>query len=325
MFNSDMRRSITSPSYLMCVVALATLLAGLFVQPSGAQAGTHSPDGQLLVVTTNLQEAWQNEANDNSEMRNYVSRLLDQVPFIPDVLLLQEVKLKSARFVKDLLTKQTGDVFGFGWKPPVQPWTQNPGRRWEMDNGILINTETVRKLDTGGWIDLTYKREHAADKVERVETTRHARVSVGERQGDLKLAGTSVHLQYGHLLERYDTQYQNAWTDKLATTMANKYPDAVRVIAGDFNKDRCVGSSDVRSCEKSPFWDNLTSTPYSYDDALYRAFRNGKEGVGLGGVDFIFTTGRIVDAGSDTSYDKSNSATFYSDHRFFWALIGSTP
>ena len=319
-----MRRYVSKPSVFVAVM-LAAVLAGAFVSPTSAQAPAHSPEGRLLVVSTNLQEAWQDEANDNSEMNNYVARLLDQVPYLPDMLLLQEVKLKSARYVKNLLTAQTGDTYVFGWKPPRQPWTQNPDRRWEMDNGILINSATVRKLDTGGWIDLTYARKHAADKSKRIETTRHARVSVVERQGGLKLAGASVHLQYGHLIERFDTLYQNKWTDRLATVMQNKYPNAVRVIAGDFNKDRCVGDSDVRSCSKAPFWDNLTGSDYAYDDALYRVFRNGKKGVGLGGVDFIFTTGQPVDAGSDTTYDKSDGSTFYSDHRFFWSLIGSTP
>lgn len=321
MLVTSMRRS----TVLLILALLVSALSASFVTPSAAVATKHSPEGQMLVVSTNLQEAWQAESDNNAEMKNYVSRLLDQLPYLPDVLLLQEVKLKSARYVKSLLTNQTGEVYGFGWRPPKQPWTQNPDRRWEMDSGILINTETVKKLDTGGWIDLTYDRAHAADKSERVETTRHARVSVQERQGDLKLAGASVHLQYGHLTESYDTLYQNKWTDKLATTMANKYPKAVRVIAGDFNKDRCVGSSDVRSCQKAPFWENLTSAQYAYDDSLYRVFRNGKEGVGLGGVDFIFTTGKPEDAGSDTTYDKNDASTFYSDHRFFWALIGSLP
>ena len=304
------------------VILLVALVAASFATPSMAQATGHSPAGEMLVVSTNLLEAWGDESGDNSEMDNYVDRLLNQLPYLPDVLMLQEVRLKSARYVKNLLTSQTGETYGFGWRPPRQPWTQNPDRRWEMDSAILINTETVRKLDSGGWIDLSYKRAHATDKVERVETTRHARVSVAERDGDMNLGAASVHLQYGHLLPQYDTLYQNKWTSKLANTMAAKYPNATRVIGGDFNKDRCAGTSDVRNCDNAPFWDNITSVDYAYDDALYRVFRNGKEGVGLGGVDFIFTTGRPIDAGSDTSYDKSNAATFYSDHRFFWAVIG---
>lgn len=325
MLRNSMRRSLSSPTYVLLVAVLVAAFAGAFPAPSMGKATAHSPEGQMLVVQSNLQEAWTDEANDNSEMDNYVSRLLDQVPYIPDVLLLQEVKFRSARYVKNLLTQATGDTYGFGWKPPRRPWTQNPQRRWERDNGILINTETVQKLDDGGWIDLTYERAHAADKGERVETTRQSRVSVKERVGTLILAGASSHLQYGHLLPQYDRDYQIAWTDKLATVMANKYPNAVRVITGDFNKDRCQGTTDVNNCDEAPFWNNLTTAPYDYQDALYTAFRGGKKNVGLGGVDFIFTTGKTFDAGSDTSYDKSNSSTFYSDHRFFWALIGVRP
>lgn len=105
--------------------------------------------------------------------------------------------------------------------------------------------------------------------------------------------------------------------------MGERYPNAARVIAGDFNKDRCAEKSGARDCEKALFWQNLTGDRWSYKDALFAVFEGGKEGVGLGGVDFVFTTGEPIDAGSDTSYNKSNPAEFYSDHRFYWALIGS--
>jgi hypothetical protein len=190
-----------------------------------------------------------------------------------------------------------------------------------MDSAILINTETTRKLTKGGWIELTYPRKHASNKSVRLETTRHARVSVEERDGDMTLGAASVHMQYGHLLASKVDSYQVKWTNKIMQSLANNYPNDVRTFGGDFNQDRCSGGSDVRNCNKAPFWDNITSAPWSYEDTLYRVFRNGKQGVGLGGVDFIFTLGRPVDAGSDTSYDKSNAATFYSDHRFFWGVI----
>lgn len=302
--------------------SLACLFVASFALVSTAQATDHSPPDEMMVVTTNLQEAWQDEANDNSEMDKYVARLLAQLPHLPDVLLLQEVKLKSARYVKDLLTTTTGDTYGWGHKPPAQPWIQNLKRRWEMDNAILFNTETTRKVGKSDWIDLTYKRAHAADKVERVETTRHGTVSLTERDGDMTLASITVHLQYGHLEPRYDPKYQVTWTDRLAQALDNRYPGAVHAIGGDFNEDRCVGESGVSNCDEAPFWHNLTTAPWNYEDSVYRVFRNGKDGVGLGGVDFIFTTGRPIDAGSDKSYDRHNPATFYSDHRFYWAEIG---
>lgn len=305
---------------VMAVLALGALST---TSIAGSVAD-HSPPGQMLVVTTNVQEAWGGTTNDMrsmSELDNYVRRLLNQVPFHPDVVLLQEVRRKSAKYIKGKLTRATGDTYRFGWRPPFRPWTQNPKRRWEMDSAILINAETTRKLDRGGWIDLTYKRSHAADKSIRVETTRHARVSVAERDGGMTLGAASVHLQYGRMLARYEDRYQAKWTDKIADTLMNRYPSTRRTIGGDFNQDRCRGSSDVRNCRRSPFWANLTTDPWNYDDMLYRAFLDGDNGVGLGGVDFIFTTGDTGAAGSDTSYDKNDPSQFYSDHRFFWGVV----
>jgi hypothetical protein len=306
------------------IVTAGVALGALSTTSIAGTPSDHSPPDQMLVVTTNVQEAWGGTTNDMrnmSELDNYVRRLLNQVPFHPDVVLLQEVRRKSAKYIKNLLTDATGDAYGWGWTPPRRPWTQNPQRRWEMDSGILINTETTRKLDQGGWIDLTYKRSQASDRSIRVETTRHARVSVAERDGDMSLGAASVHLQYGRMMARYEDRYQVAWTDKIASTLMNRYPSTTRTFGGDFNQDRCEGQSDVRNCRRAPFWANVTTDPWNYDDMLYRAFLDGDNGVGLGGVDFIFTRGTTVSAGSDTSYDKNDPQQFYSDHRFFWGVV----
>ena len=86
------------------VVGLVTVIAGLALTgatPVHAGATEASPPGRVVVVTTNLQEAWQTaDVRDHSEMENYVERLIDQLPYFPDVVLLQEVKLSSARYVK---------------------------------------------------------------------------------------------------------------------------------------------------------------------------------------------------------------------------------
>lgn len=303
----------------------ALLIALLPARPAvSGTASTESPEDQILVVQSNLQEAWQrSDMRDQSELDNYVTRLLNQVPFIPDVLLLEEVRRKSAKYVMEKMTDAIGMEYGWGVKPPRRPWTQNPQRRTETDSGILINTETVRKLDPGGYISLTYKRRHATDRVERVEITQHARVSVEEINGTLSLAGAAVHLQYGHLKSRQVDRYQEKWTNQLANVMADRYPaPVVRTIGGDFNQDRCATKSGARSCRKEVFWRNLTGDPWNYEDVLYQVFLDGAQNVGLGGVDFIFTTGSSIDGGSDVSYDRHNSSQFYSDHRFFWGLIG---
>lgn len=312
------------PRIFVSLVLLVVVGSAFLSVPAHSAATEVSPPGQMMVVTTNVQEVWgRADMRDQSELDNYVERLIDQLPYLPDVVLVQEVRLKSAKYIKNLLTETTGNAYGWGVRPPRRPWSQNPRKRTETDSAILVNTETVAKKDGGGYISLTYERRHATDKAERVEITQHARVSVEEKAGDLTLAGASVHMQYGHLQDRYVDQYQTKWTNKLARVMAEKYPNGTRVIAGDFNKDRCAERSGARNCEKAVFWKNLTGDRWSYTDSLFAVFEGGKEGVGLGGVDFIFTTGDPIDAGSDTSYNKSNPEEFYSDHRFYWTLIGS--
>src|SRR5687768_17287391 len=108
MFSKAMRNLPSRSIHLLTMLVLVSVLGGALSSPSAAQASAHSPPGQLLVVATNLLEAWGDEANNNSEMDIYVSRLLNQVPYLPDVLLLQEVKYRSARYVKNLLTRETG-------------------------------------------------------------------------------------------------------------------------------------------------------------------------------------------------------------------------
>lgn len=301
----------------------AVVMSSFLAPPARGQATEISPANRILVVTTNVQEAWgEDDMRSQSELNRYVDRLVEQVPFIPDVVMLQEVRRKSAAYIRDRLTRATGHTYGWGVRPPRRPWYQNPKKRTETDTAILIDTDTVAKIDDGGFISLTYDRKHATDKVERVEITRHARVSVRELDGGLTLAAASVHLQYGHLIDRYVDRYQVAWTDKLASVMANRYPNPARTIGGDFNKDRCAERSGARTCRKALFWQNLTEDPWNYKDVLFEVFLAGKGGVGLGGVDFIFTTGDPTNAGSDTSYDKSDPSQFYSDHRFFWGVIG---
>lgn len=308
---------------VMCIV----VTAGALAPSSVAQAAGHSPAGEILVVTTNLQEAWDTggDMKDMSEMKPYVARLIDQTPYLPDVLLLQEVRLKSAKYVAELLTNETGETYTLAVKPPRRPWTQNPQRRTETETAILMNSETMEKIDNGGFIALTYERKHAADKSVRVETTRHARVSLKELDGGAEFAGASVHLQYGRLASKeLDYRYQEKWTNQLARTLKGKYPNATRNVGGDFNENRCRDTSKgARDCRKSPFWTNLTQDPWSYKDVMFERFKAGDRGMGLGGVDFIFTTGRAIRAGSDLSYDKTDPNQFYSDHRFFWVVVGA--
>ena len=62
-------------------------------------AGSGSPESpvdELLVVSANLQEAFDDaDVRDTKDIAGFSGRLLRQVPYKPDVLLLQEVRLSS--------------------------------------------------------------------------------------------------------------------------------------------------------------------------------------------------------------------------------------
>ncbi|HEV3471889.1 MAG TPA: hypothetical protein VG408_01610, partial [Actinomycetota bacterium] len=178
---------------LVAHAAVAMVVLSFVAVPARGQATETSPPDRMLVVTTNVQEAWgTDDMRSQSELNRYVDRLIDQVPFIPDVVMLQEVRRKSAAYVRDRLSRATGHTYGWGVRPPRRPWSQNPKIRTETDSAILIDTDTVEKVDAGGFISLTYARKHAADNVERVEITRHARVSVRELVGPRDLVAIDM-------------------------------------------------------------------------------------------------------------------------------------
>jgi endonuclease/exonuclease/phosphatase family metal-dependent hydrolase len=282
-----------------------------------------SPPGKMVVVSSNLLAGLGDQPPMRPRMALYVSRLLDQTPYYPDVLLLQEVKRKSADRVAYLLSKETGDRYVVAVRPPWIPWHQNLRTRWERDSGIVINATTTKKLDRGGYISLTYKRSDAADPTDRVEINQHARLSVAERVGNLKLGVASVHFQYkrlkNHALWRF---YQKKWEKKVNAKLASKYPGTKRTVGGDFNRTRCINPGSPLTCKRNPFWRRFVNRS-NYRDSIYKVWRDGKKHLGLGGVDFIFTKGDPTNARDDRSYDPQSPSEFYSDHRFLWAVISA--
>ncbi|MEA2486032.1 MAG: hypothetical protein QOD46_1143, partial [Actinomycetota bacterium] len=138
-------------------------------------ASASSPPGKMVVVSSNLLAGLGDQPPMRPRMALYVDRLLNQTPYYPDVLMLQEVKRSSADRVAYLLSKKTGDRYVVAVRPPRIPWHQTPRIRTETDSGIVINATTTKKLDRGGYISLTYKRSDALDPTDRVEINQHAR------------------------------------------------------------------------------------------------------------------------------------------------------
>jgi endonuclease/exonuclease/phosphatase family metal-dependent hydrolase len=308
---------------LLLSSAIAPLRSAASPSLSLSAASATSPPGKMVVVTSNLRAAWGAQSDMPVRMGRYVNRLLDQTPYFPDVLMLQEVKRSSADKVASLLSDRTGNRYVVAVRPPKVPWHQTPKIRTETDSAIVINRTTTKKLDPGGYISLTFKRSDAADPHTRVEVNQHARLSVAEVSGSLKLSVASVHFQY-KLLKNHSLwrTYQKKWAKKVTSKLSEKYPGTRHTVGGDFNRTRCIVPGGPDTCKRNPFW-RVFVNHHDYRDSIYKVWRDGKKHLGLGGVDFIFTKGDPTNARTDRDYNKKARSGFYSDHKFVWATVSA--
>lgn len=310
-------------SGLAAVVLALALLATL---PSNAASGTDaSPPGRVLVVTANLQEAYdEGDAGDPSELSVFVDRVLEQTPYVPDVLLLQEVRGSSARVVAEELSERTGHDFRVAVDVGEDPYV--PFERYVLhhETTVVVDVTTMAGMSAGGVVETRYEGSAAYDR--RPHVKGHVFTLVGEADGPLRLAVTSLHYVLGNRFESRATAhaYKRRWSVKLHDVMKSYFPtssaNTVDVIGGDFNAGRCA-EDPGRRCELSPFWRTLTED-YGYSDAIWETW-------GRAGVDFLFTDGGVVMAGADWDYGGKDVArddpSFYSDHRFRWAVVGPRP
>ncbi len=272
-----------------------------------------SPAGHALVVTSNLQEAFgEADVNNHDDMRVYVRRLLDQAPHAPDVLLLQEVRGSSVRFVAQLLGKKTGTRYAIVVQPGAG-WTDNATHVIDTETSVVINTKTIGVAHDGGFISTRYKSSDGAAGV-KPKIKNHAFALLTEKATGWRFAVASVHLIQTKFLRSWEiaNSYRRHWSRKVADSLVAKYPQDVKadayVIGGDFNSARC--SMETGICPM-PFWKTLVSG-YDYRDANYVLAK-------AHGVDFVFATGGLVEAGSDEGYSPKRE--FYSDHKFRWAVL----
>ncbi len=282
-----------------------------------------SPDDRVLIVAVNLREAYPDgdDLQNYGDMRIFVKRLLDQVPFAPDVLLLQEVRKQSATFIARHLSRKTGRSYVAAVKPPSDIITEERGRSVHTETAILLNRDTMVARTRGGYIRTTYDRSDSAPG-KKVNVKRHAHIVAAERSTGTKIALMS--LRFVHISDlrsrEVSFKYRYRWSNTVARFIAKRYPatrKGMRVIGGDFNAVRCI-NNDPRSCRPAGFWKLLTGDRYAYIDALTHS--------GLAtGVDFIFARNDVVDAGFDRAYDPNRAERglqpYYSDHRFLWGVV----
>jgi hypothetical protein len=303
------------------VLLLSSLVSPLVGQaPAQAATAATSPDNRIVVVTANLREAWTPEdVADISDMQIFAGRVLAQTPYAPDALLLQEVSRTAAKNVASILSNRTGYTYTVAKaKKRTRKETRSAKHLWA--NAILLNATTMQKLDNGGFIATGYSRDDSAGGV-KPTVANSAYTFAGERGGGLKIALSSSHLAQQHQLktERIANTYKKKWSEKIATKLKRAYggysSNRITSIGGDFNTQKCSGGYP---CHPLPFWRTLTSDGYGYRDTIH-------ETVNIGGVDYIFTSGGVINANLDSTYSdpKPSSRGFYSDHRFRWAVVSN--
>ncbi|MDQ3680063.1 MAG: hypothetical protein M3378_05880 [Actinomycetota bacterium] len=329
----------------LTLVAVGPGLTAAQAEPSDGARLAESPPGQVLVVDANLLEAFgEEDVADPTDMENFVRRLLSQVPYTPDALLLQEVIGASTEKVARILTEMTGSTYvvaaGPGESHVVVPATATtPEIRRET--AILLNVDSMRLLDAGGYVDNAYAQEHHRSGT--WITKQEPYLMAKERRGGLSTPLVSLHYVPNSRFTSADVgfRYKAEWSERIAQLLDTTYPSPstrqVEVIGGDFNNRPCVevdvSATDPR-CTAMPFWQVLTEE-FGYASAKDK------------GIDHIFARGEILASGFDAdrkaavggddefaackalyAEGRGEEATgtcateFYADHSFVWALVG---
>ena len=302
------------------LIAASALLTLAFAPSVALPASKSSPDAEITIVSNNLHEGYDNaDLEDLSEVKVFVRRVLDTVPHSPDLVLLQEVRNKSAKKVAKVLSNKTSDDYKMAVAPGELPTQDFDNRQVFTDTSVVVNQSTMKITDDGGYLSTTYDREDGLIG-EKLAVKRHAYLEVKERSSGLRMSVASLHLSPENKLVSLSVSqtYRKTWVDDIAGFLEAEYPDAdMSIIGGDFNTERCkvgTGGDTGRLCVANTWWDTLTSSPYSYTDLV-------TEVIGGSPVDYIFATADVIDAGKDDEIDDERSSEYYSNHAFRWAEI----
>ena len=310
-------------------VALAAIL-GLLSLPlagSGAHAGllceNQSPEGQIAVANNNVEERDPIDMENHADMQNFVDRLLNgagnasghEIPYTPDVVLLQEVRGSSADYIGGLLTAATGCGFALAVSPGENYVVKNGTPVILRETAIMLNTDTMEKVGNGGYLITKYDGSQADPGVKRTFKS-NAWTMARDLQSGETISLASIHFVKDGSLRNLDVarKLKNKWSRQVASTLKKKFPNAdLSAIGGDFNANRCNGGDE--NCVGAPFWRSLIND-FNYRDSYWAIKDFGRY------IDYIFAKKFVVDADEDNEYDQS-SDPYYSDHQFRWATLAS--
>lgn len=296
------------------ITATVASFAVATLSPASA-AKKNSPPDSLLIVTANLEEAWDySDVQHRWDMDKFVARLLRGSKFLPDVLAVQEVRKSSVKYVARKLSRKSGQPYRVVVMPPSNPFQRYKGRAGARETSIVANVATIKVLHDGGMMPTAAKPAHVIEPHDPVFFQSYALLK--KRSSGERFAVMSVHLYpRGYLANNdLDKYYRKKWANAMHKKLVNKYGSRKNVryvMAGDFNQSSCLRGHWSKCYQPSPFWKSLIGR--GYDDTS-----DDK-----GQVDLIMSKGKAGALHSmDIGFKKIPRAKRYSDHPFRWSVLG---
>lgn len=281
---------------LAVVVALGLVSALLATPISAAEPASD----QVLVVTINLTETETRDARDPSDVNLFVERLVPMVPHAPDIVLAQEVRLKSAENTATALTKAYGVKYAIGVAPAADPMWHKERRngslvQFTQESAVIFNTATMKMAGTPRYVRNAYTDNGL--KVVR----KHPYGTLQELGSNLKITAASVHL---FRPVKISSEMRATHAAQIASALereATAAGSSLQTIGGDFNEWRGEDG------DPTPFYRALLGD-HGFIDAIP-----------MRGVDYIFAKGTPVEL---AEWGKDDNDKAYSLHAFRWSLFG---
>ena len=163
----------------------------------------------------------------------------------------------------------------------------------QTDTAVVVNRATVTPTSDGGFV-----RTPSPWGVKKKKMVKqHAFLPVQDVASGERLAFMSVHFPPAPGSRKTHKKLFGRWTKELVGTMRKRYPNAVKLIGGDFNQLRKTAGSGVRGVMNQAGYRIVAPTREPYR------------------TDFVYSEAKGLRGGRDPRKGR------YSDHVFIWALV----
>jgi exonuclease III len=306
-----------------------------------------SPPGKIMVVSANLREAHPHsiddirgtgvgDLQDLTELDNFGVHLREHLRYAPDVLLLQEVIVPSARRLARVLEEKLKAPYRvvIAGRESNLLGPKGDDFKHKRNTAILINERTTKVVGNVGYLAVTMRAGDEPPYEPRI-AQEQAHALLRERATGLEVATMSIHWSttYHFANRRVATRRRQAWADKVNAFMRRTFGRAdVTVMAGEFNFPRCKAFKETKNCTETQLWKTMTSPPNDFIDAVYATNRDSRRAFRYqvttrsakqARIDFIFAKPAVYRASRSADYDTDKyTPGFVSDHRYDFVVVG---